>query len=156
MGSLTLNLPRVRDGGYLSNLLEPRRRAERALVVVAQEAHLQGVSTQRVDDLAQTLGLNGISKSQVSLLCQELDAEIERFRTLPLGGSHYPCVWLDATYVKARAKGRVSGQAGVIAIGLNAQTGQREVWSLDVGPSEDGVLWLAFLRGMVASGLSVV
>ncbi len=156
VGSLTLSVPRVRDGSYVPSLLEPRRRAERALVAVVQEAYVQGVSTRRVDELAQTLGLNGISKSQVSLLCQELDAEVERFRSRPLGEAAYPYVWLDATYVKARTNGRVRGQAVVIAIGLNATTGQREVLGVDVGPSEDGAFWLAFLRGLVARGLSGV
>ena len=156
VGSITLSVPRVRDGSYFPSLLEPRRRAERALVAVVQEAYVQGVSTRRVDELAQTLGLNGISKSQVSLLCQELDTEVERFRTRPLSEASYPYVWLDATYVKARANGRVAGQAVVIAIGLNAATGQREVLGLDVGPSEDGAFWLAFLRGLVARGLSGV
>jgi putative transposase len=153
VGSLSLRVPRVRDGSYFPSLLEPRRRAERALVAVVREAYVQGVSTRRVDDLAQTLGLNGISKSQVSLICQELDAEVERFRTRPLSETPYPYVWLDATYVKARTNGRVAGQAVVIAIGLNATTGQREVLGLDVGPSEDGAFWLAFLRGLVARGL---
>lgn len=153
VGSITLRVPRVRDGSYFPSLLEPRRRAERALVAVVQEAYVQGVSTRRVDELAQTLGLHGISKSQVSLLCQELDAEVERFRTRPLSEAPYPYVWLDATYVKARTNGRVRGQAVVIAIGLNAQTGQREVLGLDVGPSEDGAFWFAFLRGLVARGL---
>lgn len=156
VGSVSLRVPRVRDGSYFPSLLEPRRRAERALVAVVQEAYVQGVSTRRVDELAQTLGLTGISKSQVSRVCQELDAEVERFRSRPLGEAGYPYVWLDATYVKARANGRVSGQAVVIAIGLNAQTGQREVLGLDVGPSEDGAFWLAFLRGLVARGLSGV
>lgn len=156
VGSITLRVPRVRDGSYFPSLLEPRRRAERALVAVVQEAYIQGISTRRVDDLAQTLGLNGISKSQVSLVCQELDSEVERFRTRPLGEALYPYIWLDATYVKARTNGRVSGQAVVIAIGLNAVTGQREVLGLDVGPSEDGAFWLTFLRGLVARGLSGV
>lgn len=156
VGSLTLRVPRVRDGSYFPSLLEPRRRVERALVAVVQEAYVQGVSTRRVDELAQTLGLNGISKSQVSLLCQELDTEVERFRTRPLGEASYPYIWLDATYVKARANGRVAGQAVVIAMGLNAVTGQREVLGLDVGPSEDGAFWLAFLRGLVARGLGGV
>ncbi len=84
MGSITLRVPRVRDGSYFPSLLEPRRRAERALVAVVQEAYVQGVSTRRVDDLVQTLGLQGISKSQVSLLCGELDTEVERFRSRPL------------------------------------------------------------------------
>jgi putative transposase len=97
VGSLTLQVPRVRDGSYFPSLLEPRRRAERALVAVVQEAYVQGVSTRRVDELVQALGLSGISKSQVSVLCAELDAEVERFRTRPLGAALYPYVWLDAT-----------------------------------------------------------
>jgi putative transposase len=153
VGSIALHIPRVRDGSSFPSLLEPRRRAERALVAVVQEAYVQGVSTRRVDELVQTLGLHGISKSQVALLCQELDAAVERFRTRPLDTASYPYVWLDATYVKARIAGRVIGQAVVIAIGLNAATGQREVLGLDVGPSEDGAFWLAFLRGLVARGL---
>ena len=156
VGSLTLRVPRVRDGSYFPTLLEPRRRAERALVAVVQEAYVQGVSTRRVDALAQALGLQGISKSQVSLVCQELDAEVERFRMRTLGEAAYPYVWLDATFVKARRDGRVVSQAVVIAIGLNAQTGQREVLGLDVGPSEDGAFWLGFLRSLVARGLSGV
>ncbi|MGZ3637740.1 MAG: IS256 family transposase, partial [Ktedonobacterales bacterium] len=154
VGSIALQVPRVRDGSYFPSLLEPRRRAERALVAVVQEAYVQGVSTRRVDELVQTLGLSGISKSQVSLLCQDLDAEVERFRTRPLHEAPYPYVWLDATYVKARTNGRVTSQAVVIASGLNAQTGQREVLGLDGGPSEDGAFWLAFLRGLVARGLA--
>jgi transposase-like protein len=156
VGSIALQVPRVRDGSYFPSLLEPRRRAERALVAVVQEAYVQGVSTRRVDELVQALGLSGISKSQVSLLCQELDAEVERFRTRPLSDARYPYLWLDATFLKARANGRVSSQAVVIAIGLNAQTGQREVLGVDVGPSEDGAFWLAFLRGLVARGLAGV
>jgi putative transposase len=156
VGSSALRVPRVRDGSYFPSLLEPRRRAERALVAVVQEAYVQGVSTRRVDELVQTLGLSGISKSQVSLLCQELDAEVERVRTRPLSEAVYPYIWLDATYLKARMNGRVTSQALVIAIGLNGQTGQREVLGLDVGPSEDGAFWLAFLRGLVARGLAGV
>jgi putative transposase len=160
VGSIPLRVPRVRDGSYFPTLLEPRRRAERALVAVVQEAYVQGVSTRRVDELVQSLGLAGMSKSQVSLLCQELDAEVEAFRTRPLGGSCYPYLWLDATFVKGRQagsdRGRVVAQAVVIAIGLNATTGQREVLGLDVGPSEDGSFWLGFLRGLVARGLGGV
>jgi len=99
---------------------------------------LQGVSTRRVDELVQTLGLQGISKSQVSALCPDLDAEVERFRTRPLSGPAYPYVWLDATFVKARAHSRVVGQAVVIAIGLNAETGSREVLGLDGDPARTG------------------
>ena len=123
---------------------------------VVQQAYVQGVSTRRVDELVQTLGLQEISKSQVSLLCQELDDEVERFRTRPLGAAAYPYVWLDATFLKGRQQGRVVTQAVVIAVGLNAASGQREILGLDVGPSEDGAFWLAVLRGLVARGLAGV
>jgi putative transposase len=154
VGTIELRVPRVRDGSYFPSLLDPRKRAERALVAVVQEAYVQGVSTRRVDELVQALGMVGISKSQVSRLCQALDAEVERFRTRPLDGP-YPYVWLDATYLKVRRDGRVVSMAVVIAIGVNGD-GQREVLGLDVGPSEDGAFWLAFLRALVARGLGGV
>ncbi len=154
VGTLELQVPRVRDGSFYPALLEPRKRAERALVAVVQEAYVHGVSTRRVDELVQALGIGGISKSQVSRLCQGLDAEVERFRTRRLDGS-YPYVWLDATFVKVRAGGRVVSMAVVIAIGVRA-SGEREVLGLDVGPSEDGAFWLQFLRGLVARGLGGV
>jgi putative transposase len=154
VGTLELQVPRVRDGTFFPSLLEPRRRAERALVAVVQEAYVQGVSTRRVDDLVQALGMQGISKSQVSRLCSELDKEVERFRTRRLEGG-YPYVWLDGTFVKVREGGRVVSQAIVIAIGVRA-TGEREVLGLDVGPTESGAFWLAFLRSLVARGLSGV
>jgi putative transposase len=156
VGSITLQVPRVRDSSYFPSLLEPRRRTERALVSVVQEAYGQGVSTRRVDELVQSLGLAGMSKSQVSALCADLETEVERFRTRPLSGTTYPYLWLDATFVKGRQQGRVVGQAMVIAIGLNASTGSREVLGLEVGPSEDGAFWLRFLRGLVARGLAGV
>jgi putative transposase len=155
VGTIGVRVPRVRDGSYFPSLLEPRRRAERALVAVVQEAYVHGVSTRRVDDLVQALGLQGISKSQVSVLCQELDGEVERFRTRPLTDA-YPYVWLDATYVKGRQDGRVVALAVVIAMGLNATTGLREVLGVEVGPSEDGAFWHSFLRGLVARGLTGV
>ena len=151
VGTIELRVPRARDGGYFPSLLDPRRRAERALVGVVQEAYVQGVSTRRVDDLVQALGMTGISKSQVSRLCQALDEEVERFRGRPLVGP-YPYVWLDATYLKVRQDGRVASMAVVIAIGVT-DDGQREVLGLDLGPSEDGAFWLAFLRSLVARGL---
>jgi transposase-like protein len=154
VGTIDLRVPRVRDGSYYPSLLEPRRRAERALVAVVQEAYVQGVSTRRVDDLVQALGLRGISKSQVSSLCAELDQEVERFRARQLEGG-YPYVWLDATFVKVRQDGRVVSQAIVVAIGVTG-TGEREVLGLDVGPSESGAFWTRFLRGLVARGLSGV
>ncbi len=154
VGTVELQVPRVRDGSYFPSLLEPRKRAERALTAVVQEAYVQGVSTRRVDDLVQALGLTGISKSQVSRLCQELDTEVERFRTRPLDGA-YPYVWLDATYVKVRQDGRVVSMAVVLAIGVRA-TGEREVLGLDVGTSEEGAFWQQFLRALVARGLGGV
>jgi putative transposase len=154
VGSIELRVPRIRDGGYYPALLEPRRRGERALVAVVQEAYINGVSTRRVDDLVKALGMSGISKSQVSRLCQALDAEVERFRTRKLDGT-YAYVQLDATFVKVRQEHRVISMAIVIAVGVN-QDGQREVLGLDVGPSEDGAFWHAFLRSLVARGLSGV
>jgi putative transposase len=155
VGTVELKVPRVRDGGYFPSLLEPRKRAERALSAVVQEAYVHGVSTRKVDDLVKALGMGGISKSRVSELCKELDEEVERFRSRPLEGS-YPYVWVDATYVKSRQDGRVASTAVVIAVGVKAQTGEREVLGFDVGPSEDGAFWTSFLRSLVARGLSGV
>ena len=154
VGTIELQVPRVRDGSYFPSLLQPRRRAERALVSVIQEAYIQGVSTRRVDELVKALGMEGISKSQVSRLCQELDEEVERFRTRSLEGP-YPYVWLDATFVKVRRDGRVMSQAIVLAIGVK-MTGEREVLGFDVGHSEDKAFWLQFLRSLVARGLTGV
>jgi transposase-like protein len=154
VGTIELQVPRVRDGSFFPSLLEPRRRAEKALVAVVQEAYVQGISTRRVDDLVQALGMQGISKSQVSRLCAELDKEVERFRTRKLEGP-YPYVWLDGTFVKVRDNGRVVSQAIVIAIAVTAN-GEREVLGLDVGPSESGAFWLAFLRDLAARGLGGV
>ena len=151
VGTVELRVPRVRDGDFFPSLLEPRRRAERALTAVVQEAYVQGVSTRRVDELVRALGMSGISKSQVSRLCAELDQEVERFRTRKLAGS-YPYLWLDATFVKVRQERRVVSQAVVVAIAVT-DAGEREVLGLDVGPSEDGAFWLRFLRGLVARGL---
>jgi putative transposase len=155
VGTVELKVPRVRDGGYFPSLLEPRRKAERALAAVVQEAYVHGVSTRKVDELVKALGMGGISKSRVSELCEELDGEVERFRGRPLEGS-YPYVWVDATYVKARQDGRVNSVAVVIAVGVNGESGEREVLGMDVGPSEDGAFWASFLRSLVARGLSGV
>ena len=154
VGTIDLRVPRVRDGSFYPSLHDPRKRAERALVAVVQEAYVQGISKRRVEELVKALGIDSVSKSQVSRLCMELDAEVERFRTRRLDGP-YPYVWLDATFVKVREGGRVVSQAVVIAIGVRA-SGEREVLGLDVGPSEDGAFWTAFLRGLVARGLGGV
>ena len=152
VGTVELKVPRVRDGGYFPSLLEPRRKAERALSAVVQEAYVHGVSTRKVDELVKALGMTGISKSRVSEVCKELDEEVERFRNRELEGS-YPYVWVDATYVKARQDGHVASTAVVIAVGVNGESGEREVLGFDVGPSEDGAFWTSFLRSLVARGL---
>ena len=125
-----MKVPRVRDSSYFPSLLEPRRRAERALSAVVQEAYVRGISTRKVDELVKPLGMEGISKSQVSRLCEELDEEVECFRGRPLEGP-YPYMWVDATYVKARQDGQVVSVAVVIAVGVRAQTGEREILGLD-------------------------
>ena len=152
VGTVELKVPRVRDSSYFPSLLEPRRKAERALSAVVQEAYVHGVSTRKVDELVKALGMTGISKSRVSELCEELDEEVELFRDRPLEGA-YPYVWVDATYLKCRQDGRVVSTAVVIAVGVKAQTGEREVLGFDVGFSEDGAFWSAFLRSLVARGL---
>jgi putative transposase len=154
-GAIELKVPRVRDSSYFPSLLEPRRRAERALSAVVQEAYVHGVSTRKVDELVKALGMRGISKSRVSELCEELDEEVERFRNRELEGT-YPYVWLDATYVKARQDGRVVSSAVVIAVGVKGETGEREILGVDVGPSEDGAFWTSFLRSLVGRGLGGV
>jgi putative transposase len=154
-GAIELKVPRVRDSSYFPSLLEPRRRAERALSAVVQEAYVHGVSTRKVDELVKALGMTGISKSRVSELCEELDEEVERFRSRPLEGP-YPCVWIDATYLKARQDSRVTSVAVVIAVGVQAQTSEREVLGFDVGPSEEVAFWSAFLRSLVARRLGGV
>jgi putative transposase len=154
VGTIDLQVPRVRDGRHFPRLLEPRKRAARALAAVVQEASVQGVSTRRVDDLMPARGMAGISKSQVSRICQDRDTEVARFRARPLAGA-YPYIWLDATYVKVRQDGRVVSMAVVIAIGVRA-SGEREVRGVGVGASEDGAFWQQFLRALVARGLGGV
>jgi putative transposase len=126
------------------------------LATLVQEAYVHGVSTRKVDELVMALGMTGISKSRVSELCEVLDEEVERFRGRPLEGSYPYVFWVDATYVKARQDGRVASTAVVIAVGVKAQTGEREVLGFDVGPSEDGAFWTNFLRSLVVRGLSGV
>ena len=151
VGTIELAIPKVRPGTYFPSLLEPRRRAEQALLAVVQEAYVHGVSTRKVDDLLKGLGLDGISKSEVSRMCSELDPLVEAFRTRSLAGEH-PYLWVDATYHKVRVDGRVTNQATVVAVGVT-QEGERQVLGVDVGPSEDRAFWTAFLRSLVKRGL---
>ena len=150
-GTVPLRIPRIRMGSYFPSLLEPRRRAERALLAVVQEAYVLGVSTRKMEKLVQALGMEGISKSEVSRICGELDEEVNKWRQRPLEGE-YPYLWLDATYVKVREGGVVMSQAIVIAYGVRA-TGEREVLGIDVGLGEDGAFWTEFLRGLISRGL---
>jgi putative transposase len=151
VGTIELAIPKLRAGSYFPSLLEPRRRAERALLAVVQEAYVHGVSTRKVDDLLRALGLDGMSKSEVSRICAELDGDVAAFRSRGLEGEH-PYVWIDATYHKVRQDGRVQSMATVVAIGV-AATGERQILGVDAGPSEDHAFWTAFLRGLVKRGL---
>ena len=151
VGTIELAIPKIRTGSYFPSLLEPRRRAERALQAVVQEAYVHGVSTRKVDDLLKALGMDGMSKSEVSRICVELDTEVEAFRTRQITGEH-PYVWIDATYHKVRQDGRVQAMATVVAIGVTTE-GERQILGVDAGPSEDGPFWTAFLRSLVKRGL---
>ncbi|MBM4408600.1 MAG: IS256 family transposase [Chloroflexi bacterium] len=156
VGSVELAIPRVRDGSYFPSLLEPRRRAERALLAVVQEAYVAGVSTRRVEDLVETLGITSMSKSQVSRICAALDAEVEAFRGRSLSGEAYPYLWLDATYLKVREAGRVVSMAALVATGV-AMSGERRILGLELASGNDeGSAWPAFIRGLVERGLSGV
>src|SRR5436309_1704236 len=155
-GTMELAVPKLRQGSYFPEwLLEPRRRAERALVAVVAECYVRGVSTRRVDGLVKTLGIEGISKSQVSELAKSLDEDVAAFRTRPLDAGPYTFVWLDALSLKCREGGRIANVAAVVATAVNAD-GHREILGLDVLTSEDGAGWTAFLRDLVARGLSGV
>lgn len=154
IGTLQLRIPKLRTGSYFPSFLEPRKASERALVAVVQEAYLKGVSTRNVDDLVQALGMTGISKSQVSRLCEELDERVEAFLERELTGS-WPYLWLDATYLKARDGGRVVNKAVVMAVGVHAE-GHREVLGLATGPAETEAFWCEFLRKLTKRGLAGV
>jgi len=151
VGTVELKVPKIAPGSYFPALLEPRRRAERALAAVICDAYVKGISTRKVDDLVRALGMDGISKSEVSRICKTLDAEVEAFRSRPIDGSH-PYVWLDATYHKVREAGRVVSMATVVAVGVTTD-GWRQVLGVDVGPSEDQAFWTQFLRSLVRRGL---
>jgi len=155
-GDVQLAIPKLRQGSFFPSILERRRRIDRALFAVVMEAYVHGVSTRKVDDLVQALGASsGMSKSEVSRICAELDKDLESFRTRPLGHVGFPYLFCDATYVKGRVKGRVVSRAVVVVTGVSA-TGDREVLGIDVGDSEDGVFWTAFLKGLRTRGLGDV
>ena len=142
-GAVDLKIPKLRKGTYLPAFLEPRRAAEKALVAVIQEAYIQGVSTRAVDDLVKAMGMTGISKSQVSRLCKDIDARVKAFLERPIEGD-WPFVWLDATYLKARQHGRIVSVAAIVAVGANME-GRREILGLATGPSEAETFWSDFL-----------
>ena len=150
-GTVELRIPKLRKGSYLPFFLEPRRTAEKALTAVIQEAYVQGVSTRSVEDLVQAMGGSGISKSQVSRLCGEIDGKVKAFLDRPIEGE-WPYVWLDATYVKVRQEGRIVSVAVIIAVGAN-NDGRREVLGMEIGASEAEPFWTAFLRKLSRRGL---
>jgi transposase-like protein len=155
-GTIELAIPKLRSGSYFPDwLLENRRRAERAMVAVVAECYVKGVSTRRVDGLVKTLGIDKISKSQVSAMAQSLDEVVEAFRNRPLDAGPYTYMWIDALALKSREGGRTVNVCAVIATAVN-RDGYREVLGIDVVTSEDGSAWTAFLRGLVARGLSGV
>src|SRR3954453_10655663 len=149
-GEINLEIPKLRQGSYFPSILEPRKRSEQALLGVIQQAYVCGVSTRRVDQLVERLGLR-IRKTEVSRVCEKLDEHVEAFRTRPLEG-RYPYVFLDAKVEKVRDGGRVVNKALVIAHGVH-ETGRREILSIDVGEAETEAFWTEFLRGLVARGL---
>ena len=150
-GTVPLQIPKLRKGSYFPTFLEPRRTAEKALVAVIQEAYVQGISTRSVDDLVKAMGMSGISKSQVSRLCEEIDERVNAFLDRPLEGD-WPFVWLDATYIKVRQSGRIVSVAVIVAVGVNNE-GKREVLGLTVGVSEAETFWSEFLRSLTRRGL---
>ena len=154
-GTMELRIPKLREGSYFPSLLEPRRRSEKALLAVIQQAYVEGVSTRRVDDLVKALGCEGISKSQVSRICGELDRVVDSFLDRPLDGGAYCYLWLDALSQKVREEGRIVNVSVAVATAVNTE-GRREIIGMDVGTSEDGAFWIAFLRSLSARGLSGV
>ena len=150
-GTVELRIPKLRHGSYFPGFLEPRRMAEKALTAVIQEAYVQGISTRSVDDLVKAMGMEGISKSQVSRLCGEIDERVQAFLTRPIEGE-WPYVWLDATYVKARREHHIVSVAVIVAVGVNTD-GRREVLGMTVGHSEAEPFWVEFLRSLARRGL---
>jgi putative transposase len=154
VGEIPLSIPKLREGSFFPSLLEPRKRSEKALLAVVQTAYVKGVSTRKVDDLLQALGLTGIDKSKVSRMCKELDELVEGFRNRRLEGE-YPYLWLDALYLKVRQNHRIVSQAMVIAIGVR-ETGDRDILGFALGASEEEAFWLDFLRSLARRGLKGV
>ena len=150
-GTVELRIPKLRRGSYFPAFLEPRRTAEKALTAVIQEAYIQGISTRSVDDLVRAMGMEGVSKSQVSRLCAEIDDRVKDFLSRPIEGD-WPYLWLDATYVKVREAGRIVPVAVTIAVGVNSD-GRREVLGMAIGASEAETFWLDFLRSLTRRGL---
>ncbi|MDR9777642.1 IS256 family transposase [Rhizobium hidalgonense] len=150
-GTVELRIPKLRKGSYFPSFLEPRRMAEKALTAVIQEAYIQGISTRSVDDLVKAMGMSGISKSQVSRLCEEIDVKVKAFLDRPIEGE-WPYVWVDATYLKVRRGGRIVSVAVIIAVGVNSD-GRREVLGMEVGTSEAEPIWTEFLRRLTRRGL---
>jgi putative transposase len=150
-GMVELRIPKLRKGSYFPAFLEPRRLAEKALTAVVQEAYVHGVSTRSVDDLVKAMGMTGISKSQVSRLCEEIDERVKAFLSRPIEGE-WPYLWIDATYVKVRESGRIVSVAVIVAVGVNSD-GRREVLGMDIGPSEAETFWTEFLRKLARRGL---
>lgn len=150
-GTVELKIPKLRRGSYFPTFLEPRRMAEKALTAVIQEAYIQGISTRSVDDLVQAMGGSGISRSQVSRLCEEIDERVHAFLDRPIEGD-WPYLWVDATYVKVREAGRIVSVAVIVAVGVNAD-GRREILGMDIGPSEAEIFWKDFLRKLTRRGL---
>ena len=150
-GAVELKIPKLRQGSYFPEFLEPRRTAEKALTAVIQEAYIKGISTRSVDDLVKAMGMSGVSKSQVSRLCGELDEQVGAFLNRTLEGD-WPYLWIDATYVKTREAGRIVSVAVIVAVGVNTE-GQREVLGVKVGPSEAEPFWTEFLRSLNRRGL---
>jgi transposase-like protein len=150
-GTVELRIPKLRKGSYFPGFLEPRRMAEKALTAVIQEAYIQGISTRSVDDLVKAMGMSGISKSQVSRLCGEIDGRVKAFLERPIEGD-WPYVWMDATYIKVRRAGRIVSVAVIIAVGVNSD-GRREVLGMAIGHSEAETFWTDFLRSLARRGL---
>ncbi len=148
---MDLKIPKLRKGSYFPGFLEPRRTAEKALAAVIQEAYIQGVSTRSVDELVKAMGMSGISKSQVSRLCGEIDERVNAFLDRPIEGD-WPYLWIDATYVKVREAGRIVSVAVIIAVAVNTD-GVREVLGMAIGPSEAEPFWTSFLRSLTRRGL---